>query len=207
MSVDDGSPLATGVGDRAWVMYQDDRPLQPGLGTAVATYPASGTADYATSGLAIGAAKLAGTAAVVDEAVGAGRVVSFNIDPNFRAWTEGTQRILWNAIVGDDAPGFTGLAAGSKARAAAEKAAADAAATLLDLGSAIRIRVAKADATATAKVLQRHGAEVVRQTVDGDVLFLVANREDLSYDEHPFFTLVIADLAAAGVTPRAASLP
>ena len=207
VSVDDGSPLAAGVGDRAWVMYQDDRTLKPGLGTAIATYPAGGTTDYATSGLAIGAAKLAGTAAVVDEAVGEGRVVSFNIDPNFRAWTEGTQRILWNAIVGDDAPGLTGLAAGSKARAAAEKAAADAVATVLDLGSAIRIRVAAADATATARVLQRHGAEVVRQNVDGDVLFLVANRDDLSYDEHPFFTLVIADLAAAGITPVAASLP
>ena len=143
---------------------------------------------------------------MVDEAVGAGQDVSFHVDPNFRAWTEGTQRILWNAIVGADS-GLTGLAAGSRARLAAERAAADAAAVILDLGSAIRIRVAAADASGTAKVLQRHGAEVVRQEVDGDVLFLVANRQDLSYDEHPFFTLVVADLAKAGIRPRAASLP
>ena len=52
--------------------------------------------------------------------------------------------------------------AGSKARAAAEKAAVAAADRLPDLGSAIRIRVAGADATATAKILARHGAEVIR---------------------------------------------
>ncbi len=206
VSVDDGSPLADGVGDRAWVMYQDDRTLDPGLGRAVATYPALESADHATSGLAIGVGKLAGTAAVVDEAVGSGRVVSFNVDPNFRAWTEGTQRLLWNAIVGPDT-GLTGLPAGSKARAAAENAATDAAATLFDLGSAIRIRVAAEDAAGMAKILQKRGAEVVRQDVDGEVLFLVANRDDLSYDEHPTFTLILADLAKAGIQPRAASLP
>jgi hypothetical protein len=206
VSVDEASPLAAGVGDRAWVMYQDDRTLAPGLGTAVATYPASETVDFGTSGLAIGVDRLAGTAAVVTEAVGGGSVVSFNIDPNFRAWTEGTQRILWNAIVGEDS-GLTGLAAGSRARAGAEKLATDAAAALFELGSAIRIRVAAGDAAATAKILQKRGAEVVRQDVDGDVLFLVANRDDLSYDEHPFFTLVVADLAKAGIQPRAASLP
>jgi hypothetical protein len=206
VSVDDASPLADGVGDQAWVMYQDDRILKPGLGAVVASYPGLETADHATSGLAIGVGNLSGTAAVVDEAVGSGRVVSFNIDPNFRAWTEGTQRILWNAIVGGDT-GLTGLAAGSRARASAEKAATDAAAALLDFGSAIRIRVRAEDAAATARVLQRRGAEVVRHGVDSDVLFLVANRSDLSYDEHPFFTLVLQDLAKAGIRPRAASLP
>ena len=74
----------------------------------------------------VGINALAGTSAVADEAVGEGRVVSFSIDPNFRAWTQGTQRLLWNAIVGSD-PAFVGGAplAGSKERAAAEKAAAD----------------------------------------------------------------------------------
>ena len=74
------------------------------------------------------------------------------------------------------------------------------------LGSEIRIRVAGADAAAAAKVLRRHGAEVVQLAVDGDVLFLVANRKDLSYDEHPTFPLIVRDLERAGVTIRAASL-
>ena len=86
--------------------------MQPGLGEAVATFPASGDPDYATSGLAINVDTLAGTTAVVDEAVGAGRVVSFSVDPNFRAWSQGTQRILWNAIVGPEPAGFGHAALG-----------------------------------------------------------------------------------------------
>jgi hypothetical protein len=208
VTLDPASPLAAGIGARDWVMYQDDRTMAPGLGRSVAVFPAASSAAYATSGLTIGVDTLAGTSAVVDEAVGAGRVVSFSVDPNFRAWTQGTQRLLWNAIVGPDpALAAPALAAGSKARAAAEKAALDAANALPALGSAIRIRVAAADAAATARVLGRHGAEVVRIDLGGEVLFLVANRKDLSYDEHPFFGLVVRDLEKAGIDVRAASLP
>jgi len=37
---------------------------------------------------------------LVDEPMGDGRTIVFSVDPNFRAWTEGTQQILWNAILG-----------------------------------------------------------------------------------------------------------
>ena len=40
-----------------------------------------------------------------------------------------------------------------------------------------------------------------------EVLFLVANRKDLSFEEHPFFGQVLRDLQAAGITPLAASVP
>ena len=209
VALDANSPLADGVGDRDWVMFQDDRTMQPGLGTAVATYPAAGTPAYATSGLAIGVETLAGTTALVDEAIGnGGRAVLFSIDPNFRAWTQGTQRLLWNALFGDD-PASLGRAplAGSKERAGAEKAAADAVAKVPALGSAIRIRVASADAGATARILNRHGAEVVRVDLGTETLFLVANRGDLSYDEHPSFALIVRDIEKAGIDLRAASLP
>jgi len=208
VSLDGSSPLAAGIGDRDWVMYQDDATMKPGLGAAVATFPAAGEPDYAASGLTIGVDGLAGTAALVDEGVGAGRAVLFSVDPNFRGWTQGTQRLLWNALVGPDPAGASlAAAAGSRERAAAEKAAADAVAKVPALGSAIRIRVATADAATTAKVLQRHGAEVVREDLGAETLFLVANRDDLSYDEHPTFELIVRDLQKAGVSLRAASLP
>ena len=208
MAVDDASPVADGVGDLDWVMYEDDRVMKPGLGTAVATFPSAADAAFATSGLTLGIDALAGTAAVADEAVGEGRVVSFSFDPNFRAWTQGTQRLLWNAIVGPDPVGFGAAApAGSKERAAAEKAAQDAAAGVVEFGSAIRIRVAASDAAATARILNRHGAEVVRIDLGGEVLFLVANRKDLSFEEHPYFGTVVRDLERAGIDVRAASLP
>jgi hypothetical protein len=208
VALDPDSPLADGVGDLDWVMYQDDRMMEPGLGAAVATYPGIDDPAYATSGLAIGVDALAGTSALVDEAVGRGRVVSFSIDPNFRAWTQGTQRLLWNAIVGPNpTTSVVAAAAGSRERAAAEKASADAAARLPELGSAIRIRVAASNATATARILNRRGAEVVRVDLAGEVLFLIANRKDLSYDEHPYFGLVVQDLQQAGIDIHAASLP
>src|SRR4029079_10962283 len=90
VTVDPASPLADGVGALDWVMYQDDRTMKPGLGASVASFPAAGTAAYAASGLTIGVDTLAGTPALVDEAVGAGRAVVFSVDPNFRGWTQGT---------------------------------------------------------------------------------------------------------------------
>jgi hypothetical protein len=100
VGLDPSSPLAEGVGDFAWVMYENDRILQPVGGTAPVTYPAFGSPDFAVSGLPTGADRLGGTAAVVDEPMGDGRTIVFSVDPNFRAWTEGTQQILWNAILG-----------------------------------------------------------------------------------------------------------
>jgi Zinc carboxypeptidase len=207
VSIDDSSPLAAGIGDRNWVMYQDDRTMQPGLGSAIGTIPALGDADFGTSGLTIGVGTLAGTSVVADEAVGNGRVISFSIDPNFRAWTQGTQRMLWNAIVGPDPSAASGLFAGSRERAAAEKAAVDAAAKLPDMGAAIRIRVARSDAAATAKIVQRRSTEVVRIELGAETLFLVANKKDLSSEEHPWFALVIRELEQANIDVRAASLP
>jgi hypothetical protein len=121
----------------SWYMTQPRPPIP-----AVATYPAAGTADYATSGLALGVRVLAGSAAVADEAVGNGRVISFASDPNFRAWTPGHARLLWNALVTPAPAGLNGLAAGSRERTAAEKAAQDAAAAAtIDFGLAMRVRV------------------------------------------------------------------
>ena len=175
---------------------------------APATFPSAADGDFATSGLTLGVGALGGTTAVADEAVGAGRVVSFSFDPNFRAWTQGTQRLLWNAIVGPNPAGFGHAAlAGSKERAAAEKAAQDAAATVVDFGSAIRIRVAAKDAAATAKILSRRGAEVARVDLGTEVLFLVANRKDLSAEESPLFAFIVRDLDKAGIDVLAASVP
>ncbi|MFN8640114.1 MAG: hypothetical protein U0802_00050, partial [Candidatus Binatia bacterium] len=51
------------------------------------------------SGDARGAAALGGTPAVLDQAVGAGRVVLFSGDPSFRAYVDGAARLLGNALL------------------------------------------------------------------------------------------------------------
>ena len=58
-------------------------------GHVVARFPGGGTEDFFVSGFARGESELGGTAAVVDEPVGDGRVVLFSTDPNYRAWTLG----------------------------------------------------------------------------------------------------------------------
>ena len=100
VQLDQSSPLAEGVGDFAWVMYDADRILNPVGGTAPVTYPAFGTPDFAVSGLPTGSDRLGGTAAVVDEPMGSGRTIVFSTDPAYRAWAEGTEQILFNAILG-----------------------------------------------------------------------------------------------------------
>ena len=187
-------------------MYLDDPKMQAGLGPPVATFPAFGDPDYATSGLTIGVDSLAGS--VRRRRGGGCRPGGLVLDrPELPGLVAGHAA---DAVERDRRTRPTGLrgraAAGSRARRRRE-GRCRCGRRVLEFGSAIRIRVAVDDAAATAKVLKRHGAEVARIDLADAVLFVVANRKDLSYDEHPFFTLVIRDLEAAGVMVQAASLP
>ncbi len=122
------------------------------------------TPDYATSGLAIEVDTLAGTSAVVDEAVGAGRVVVVLHRPELPGLDAGHAAAAVERHRRAGSGRLRAAAAGRLEGAGrGREGGADAAAERLpDLGSAIRIRVAGADAAATAKILARHGAEVVR---------------------------------------------
>ncbi|MGZ8606118.1 MAG: M14 family zinc carboxypeptidase [Actinomycetota bacterium] len=96
--VDRSSPLSEDVGGSVWVMFSDDDTIRVRPSAAPLRYPAAGR--LATSGLALHTQKLAGQPAAVDEPYGRGRVVLFPYDLNFRGLTQGTQRLLWNAIFG-----------------------------------------------------------------------------------------------------------
>ena len=99
--IDRGSPLADGVGTSVWVMYDDDDLVRVRPGAAPMRYPELG-AGFHVSGLSLHTQRLAGQPAAVDEPIGDGRVVLFPYDVNFRGYTLGTLRVLWNAIVGPD---------------------------------------------------------------------------------------------------------
>ncbi|MGH2636322.1 MAG: M14 family zinc carboxypeptidase [Actinomycetota bacterium] len=96
--VDRSSPLSEGVGGSVWVMFADDDTVAARPGAVPLRYPALSAFD--TSGLALHTQRLAGQPAAVDEQFGSGRVVLFPFDLNFRGLTQGTQRILWNAVYG-----------------------------------------------------------------------------------------------------------
>ncbi|WP_157270739.1 M14 family zinc carboxypeptidase [Azohydromonas aeria] len=212
--LDGSSPLAAGVATAgssaatAWIMYDDDPEMTPGLGTAAATFPAPDTADFHVSGLKTGVEELAGSAAIADEAVGNGRCVVFSFDPNFRGWAEGTQRILWNAVLGSN-PALASVAAATTpdaARQAAVQSAQRAAQALPDLGRPIRIVVRSSDADATRTLLQGHGAEFQESRRGGRTVFLIANRDGLSGEEHPFAHELAHELRQR-VTPLAVRMP
>ena len=101
-----GSPLGRGVGSSVWSFYEYDFVMTTNdAASAVVRFPAPTSPRWFISGFAEGAEELGRTAAVVDEPYADGRVVAFAGEPNFRAFTDGTQKILWNAIYGADPAG------------------------------------------------------------------------------------------------------
>jgi hypothetical protein len=116
-------------------------------------------------------------AAVIDEAVGEGRTVAFGFEPNFRAFTDGTQRVLWNAMFGPDPEARATARASSVARATR------------------RLRVAREPVRV---VVRARGAAAARRLIAAEtsrfrvvrarrrVTFLLANPADATGDEHPF---------------------
>ena len=92
--VNDGSPLAAGVGPFAWTLDDARYVLSSGAGATIPLrYPDAGSSDFFVSGQADGAAALGGRPAATDERVGSGRVVAFGFDPNFRAFADGTEKL------------------------------------------------------------------------------------------------------------------
>jgi Zinc carboxypeptidase len=202
--VDRASPLGDGVGRFAWPFAAYDPVMRASDPAQVAVaYPPAASPDFFVSGFAAGAEELAGTAAVVDEPVGAGRAVLFSFEPNFRAFTDGTQRLLRNAVLG---PSPEAPAADQAARARSVAAARAAAARLSDLDRPIRVTVASSGAAATERLLRGYGARFEAHRSGGQVRFLVANPRGLAADEHPFAADLARRLHAGNLPVRAFSV-
>jgi zinc carboxypeptidase len=196
-----GSPLAVGVGAVAWVFYDYDIVMRASNPEHAAfTYPSADSPDFFVSGFAVGEEELGGTAAVIDEPIGQGRVILFASDPNFRAWTVGMQKVLRSAILGPD-PGAATFATQAE-RSHASKTAA----SLTALDSPIRLTVASGS-TAAEAVLRAHGASYTVKTTGGKTRFLIENPGGLSAEEHPYAALLPAELELAGVEVVAFRVP
>jgi Zinc carboxypeptidase len=208
VAVDPESPLATGVGAFNWVFYDYDLVMTASSPAHVAArFPAFGSEDFFVSGFARGEAELGGTAAVIDEPVGTGRVVLFSTDPNFRAWTVGMQKMLRNAVLGADVLPGAAPSAGSQARADAERAAKNAAADVAALESPLRLSVDRASVESARTILGRYGASYTLRTSGNKARFLIANPAGLSAEEHPYAAPLLTDLLATGVRVIAYRVP
>jgi len=215
VAVDEGSPVGRHAGPFAWAMHLGEYVMrQPDAAKAPVVYPPAGSEDFARSGFAEGEEALAGTAAVSDEAVGEGRAVVFGFDPNFRAFTDGTQVLLRNALLGPDPARAAAARAGARsavaarARAAAARARAAAAARRLPpLDAPLRLTVAPASRGAAGRVLARFGARAQVTRGGGRVTFLIANPKGLAADEHPWARRLPGALERAGVSVVAYRAP
>ncbi|MCI2418833.1 M14 family metallopeptidase [Saccharopolyspora sp. K220] len=195
MELDPDSPLAAGVGPTAWAMYEYDSVWSAPAESSVAQFPAAGDPDWYISGFAEGADQLHGKSAVVDENVGAGRVVLFGFDPNYRAFTNGTAKLLLNAITGPKAANAPQAAA---APGAWQVAAASANRMVISVrpDAADEVQRLIAQRGAVAEVVR--GPDVVRFRIDlGGV----------NADEHPWARRLADDVASLGQNVVAISMP
>ncbi|MFG2245319.1 M14 family zinc carboxypeptidase [Spirillospora sp. NPDC048823] len=200
VKVDEDGPLAEEVGGTVWNFTAYDLVMKASSGVAAA-YPDADSPDWFVSGFERGAAELGGTAAVVDQPVGEGRSVLFAAEPNFRALTDGTAKLLYNAILGPDPEKEAAPRAGATAEAA-ERAAA-----LPSHESPIRVSVQAGDAAEAASVLRSVGARWAESRSGGVVHYVVDNPRGLPADHHPFARRLPALIEKAGITPVAVTLP
>ncbi|MDA3644450.1 hypothetical protein LZ318_30430 [Saccharopolyspora indica] len=194
MQVDQDSPLAEGVGPTAWAMYEYEAVWSAPAESSVAAFPAAGDPDWYVSGFAEGAEQLHGRTAVVDEAAGGGRVVLFGFDPNYRAFTNGTAKLLRNAMTGPRPANAPQAAAAVRA----EPTAATPGRLILSVRPAVADQVQRllAERGASAEVVR--GPDLVRFKVD---------LGGLSPDEHPWARRLADQVAGFGRDVVAISLP
>ena len=198
------SSLRRGVGDEAYAFYEYDNVMRASAPEhAAVTFPPATSGDWFVSGFAAGAEELGGTAAVVDEPLGDGRSTVFSVEPNFRAFTNGFQEILRNALLEGDPAVARADAGGSAALDAARHAAAG-----LEADTAtIRLSVRPRSAAAARNVLDRYGARYETQRSSGRVGFAIDNPGELTADQHPFASELPAALENAGVATIAFDAP
>jgi hypothetical protein len=185
------SPLADGVGRSAYAFWDARYVMSANGAAAPVRFPAAATEEFFVSGFADGAEALGGTAAVVDEPVGDGRTVAFGFEPNFRAFTDGTARLLRNAILGTEPAAFEDAAAepAVAARAAARE--------VVGAHDPVRLVVEPAGEAAASALLDGLPHRVTR-TPDR-VTFTIANPGGQTADELPWARTLAAELQRADV--------
>jgi hypothetical protein len=201
--VDPNSALRRGVGRQAYAFYEYDyvmRASSPAY--AAVSYPPVDSPDWFVSGFASGAQELGSTAAVSDEPFGAGRTTISSVDPNYRAFTTGFQKILRNTLVGHD------LARSARAAKAGSLARARRSGESVRAGSdTVRLAVRPHSRGPAALVLGRFGAHWRVQRSPGRVAFLISNPRGVTLEQHPFARELPRALERAGVETIAYKAP
>ena len=203
----DRSPLTLGAPATTYWYHLGEDVLEPSsTGINAGTYPGRAP-EFWSSGYAEGAEVLRGSAALVDEALGDGRVVLFSSEPNYRAYTDATAFLLANAISYPVGVSGGGTDVASPGAAAAVAAAMASAYPPIGPGRPIRIAVPEAWSTRAAAVLRDLGAQdlTIRQ-IDGTAYLTIPNPAGLDVEQHPFVYRILPALRSEGIPVRSAIL-
>jgi hypothetical protein len=201
--VDRHGPLARKVGSSAFALYAYDKVMRASSPDRVAVrFPSADSDRWFVSGFASGADELGGTAAVIDEPVGRGRATVFSVEPNFRAYTYGFQKILRNALLSKRAAARA-PAAGRVAEARARRAADG----LIGNTTTVRLSVPPSDADRAEGVLSDLGLGYRVQAQPDRVAFLIRNPRGLTAEELPAARVIPEALESVDVEPIAFRVP
>ncbi|MDN5763352.1 MAG: hypothetical protein L0H41_13690 [Microlunatus sp.] len=210
------SAFTTGVGQTAWVLYDQNSVMRsPNPANVIASYPAVDSPDWYVSGFQKGAEELGTTAAEISEPVGTGQVTVFSIDPNYRAQTNGTAKLLYNAMMTsrgvlamDKRRAQAALEAGSAARAKAETRAEKSAQKIVrPVGVDLAVTVAPQDLSTAKRVLRAHGANFRVEEAKEYAVLVVDGGRRAPLDPAPWTQGLAKELTQAGAPPIDITVP
>jgi hypothetical protein len=206
VALDHTSPVTLGAPDFAYWYGLGEQVMSPSTtGDNAGLYPLTAP-DFFVSGYASGAEILQGTAALVDEKLGAGRVVLFSGEPDFRVYTDGTAFLLANAITYPLSAAPASVDVTSTAAASAVAAAMASAGPEIGPGRPIVIEVPTHQAKAALAVIQQFTVDVTVKRARNSAFLTIPNPEGLDVEQHPFAIQLVPSLEKAGVEVRSAIL-
>ncbi len=189
------SPVTLGAPDFAYWYGLGEQLLSPSsTGVTAGSYPAT-EPDFFVSGYASGADVLKGTAALVDEDLGNGRVILFSGEPDFRAYTDGTAFLLANAITYPLSAAPSAVDVTSSAAAALVAAASASAGPETGPGQAFLIEVPTNQVKAALDAIAPYTTDVTVKRARNSGFLTIPNPEGLDAEQNP---LAIELLISAG---------
>ena len=205
-SVRAGTPLTAGSSPFAYWWNLDDLKLNPSTtGLNAVSYPGS-EPDFWFSGYAEGQDALKGSAGLVEEKLGSGRVILFSGEPNYRAYTEGPAFFLANAIAyPDPIPAAAPMRDVRAPSARDEVNAARLATAPIQPGRPFQIVVPSGQVATTRGVLATFTDRYAIEEVGARAYVEIPNRLQRDIDQHPFARLLVPALRRAGVRVLAAA--
>lgn len=205
VTVNRKSPLTLGAPRAAYWYHLGERVLSRSKsGVEAASFPKK--RGFWFSGYAEGVGPLKGSAGLIDEKMGQGRVVLFSGEPNYRAYTEGVSFFLANALVYPTRTRTSGEDVSTSQWSDERRRAMLSSEPETGPGRPITIEVPRRYAAAARDVIERFTTAIDGVRMPRSALFRIPNPRGLDFETHPFAFRLLPALKAAGIPVLSAIL-